>query len=395
MTGELRVLGMISGTSHDGIDVAVVDFAVHEGVLHGTVRYTASTPYPDDLRARLMRALPPAGLTFAEACELDTLIGQAFADAAARAVERAGGVDLVCSHGQTVYHWVDGPRALGTLQIGQPAWIAERTGLPVVADVRARDVAAGGQGAPLVPLMDLLLLAGLPGRPAALNLGGIANLTVLRPPGGGAPIAYDTGPANALIDAAALRASGGRQRYDADGRLAAAGRVDQRLLAHLLDEPYYALPAPKSTGKELFHAAYLEQAVAAYPGLSDADIAATVTALTAETVAAQVRRYEVDTVVAAGGGCANPTLMAMLRDRLPGVRLVTTAEFGAPVDTKEAIAFALIGWHTAHGLPGAVPSCTGATGPRVLGAIVPGAGPLRLPEPLATAPTALRLTGAA
>ena len=394
MTGELRVLGMISGTSHDGIDVAAVDFAVYDGVLHGTVRYTATTPYPDELRARLMRALPPAALTFAEVCELDTLIGQAFAEAAARAIERAGGVDLVCSHGQTVYHWVDGRRALGTLQIGQPAWIAERTGLPVVADVRARDVAAGGQGAPLVPLMDLLLLAGVPGRPAALNLGGIANLTVLRPPGGGGPIAYDTGPANALIDAAALRASGGRCRYDADGRLAAAGRVDQRLLAHLLAEPYYALPAPKSTGKELFHAAYLEQAVAAYPGLSHADIAATVTALTAETVAAQVRQYEVDTLIVAGGGCANPTLMAMLRDRLPGVRLTTTAEFGVPVDAKEAIAFALIGWHTAHGLPGAVPSCTGAAGPRVLGAIVPGAGPLRLPEPLAAAPTALRLTDA-
>lgn len=395
MSGRMRVLGMISGTSHDGIDVAAVDFALRDGVLHGTVGHTGSTPYPDELRARLMRALPPAALTFGEVCELDTLIGQAFAEAATDAVRRTGGVDLICSHGQTVFHWVDGRRALGTLQIGQPAWIAERTGVPVVADVRIRDVVAGGQGAPLVSMMDILLLAGLPGRPAALNLGGIANMTVLRPPGGGAPVAYDTGPANALIDAAAVRFSGGRQRYDADGRLAAAGRVDQRLLADLLAEPYYRLAAPKTTGKELFHAGYLERALAAHPRLSGADVAATVTALTAETVAAQVREYEVDTLVASGGGCANPTLMRMLRERLAGVRLTTTDDFGAPSDAKEAIAFALIGWHTAHGLSGTVPSCTGAAGARVLGAVLPGAGPLRLPEPLPAAPAALRLTGAA
>ncbi|WP_201749957.1 anhydro-N-acetylmuramic acid kinase [Micromonospora sicca] len=386
---------MISGTSHDGIDVAAVDFTLRDGVLHGTVGYADSSPYPEELRVRLMRALPPAALTFAEACELDTLIGQAFAEVAADAAERAGGVDLICSHGQTVYHWVQGRQVRGTLQIGQPAWIAERAGVPVVADVRVRDVVAGGQGAPLVSLMDVMLLSGLPGRPAALNLGGIANVTVLRPTGGGGPVAYDTGPANALIDAAVVRTSRGRLRYDEDGRLAAAGRVDDALLTALLAEPYYRLDPPKTTGKELFHADYLEQALTAHSGLSDADIAATLTALTAQTVADQVRRHQVDTLVASGGGCANPTLMAMLRERLAGVRVTTTAEFGAPTDTKEAVAFALIGWHTAHGLPGTVPSCTGATVAQVLGAIVPGATPLRLPEPLATAPTALRLTGAA
>jgi anhydro-N-acetylmuramic acid kinase len=391
----VKVLGMISGTSHDGIDVAAVDFTLRDGVLHGTVGYVDSSPYPEELRVRLMRALPPAALTFAEACELDTLIGQAFAEVAADAAERAGGVDLICSHGQTVYHWAQGRQVRGTLQIGQPAWIAERTGVPVVADVRVRDVVAGGQGAPLVSLMDVMLLSGLPGRPAALNLGGIANVTVLRPTGGGGPVAYDTGPANALIDAAVVGTSRGRLRYDEDGRLAAGGRVDDALLTELLAEPYYRLDPPKTTGKELFHADYLEQALTAHPGLSDADIAATLTALTAQTVADQVRRHQVDTLVAAGGGCANPTLMAMLQERLAGVRVTTTAEFGAPTDTKEAVAFALIGWHTAHGLPGTVPSCTGATGARVLGAIVPGATPLRLPEPLATAPTALRLTGAA
>lgn len=388
----MKVLGMISGTSHDGIDVAAVDFTLRGGALHGTVEYAGTSPYPEELRVRLMRALPPAALTFAEACELDTLIGQAFAEAAADAAGRAGGVDLICSHGQTVYHWVQGRQVHGTLQIGQPAWIAERLGVPVVADVRVRDVVAGGQGAPLVSMMDVLLLSGLPGRPAALNLGGIANLTVLRPPGGGGPVAYDTGPANALIDAAVVRASEGRLRYDEDGRLAAAGRVRGALLAHLLAEPYYRLDPPKTTGKELFHAGYLESALRAHPGLPDADVAATLTALTAQTVADQVRRHEVDTLVASGGGCANPTLMGMLRERLGGVRVTTADEFGAPTDTKEAIAFALIGWHTAHGLPATVPSCTGASGARVLGAVVPGAGPLRLPAPLAAAPTGLRLT---
>lgn len=387
----MKVLGMISGTSHDGIDVAAVDFEVRDGMLHGTVGYTGTVGYPPDLRQRLVRALPPAPLTFEEACALDTLIGQAFAGVAADAVERGGPVDLICSHGQTVYHWAEGQRVLGTLQIGQPAWIAERTGVPVVADVRIRDIVAGGQGAPIVALMDSMLLAGLPGRPAALNLGGIANMTVVHGAGTG-PIAYDTGPANALIDAAVVRISGGRRGYDADGELAAAGTVHTGLLAHLLAEPYYALPAPKTTGKELFNADYVDKALAAFPGIADADAVATLTALTAQTVADEVRRYGVDTLVVSGGGSDNPTLMAMLAARLDKVRLTTTAEFGAPTATKEAIAFALVGWQTVHGLPANAPSATGAAGGRILGSIVPGSGPLRLPEPVAVAPSALRLS---
>jgi len=384
---------MISGTSHDGIDVAVVDFTLDGSSLGARLRYSTSTPYLPALRERLMRALPPAPLTFAEACALDTLVGQAFAEAAAAAIAQAGPVDLICSHGQTVYHWVDGRTVLGTLQIGQPAWIAERTGVPVVSDIRIRDIVAGGQGAPLVSIMDTMLLAGLPGRPAGLNLGGIANMTVLRPLTGGAPLAFDTGPSNALIDAAAIRATDGRSAYDAGGALAAAGTVNDALLKQLLDEPYYRLAAPKTTGKELFNADYLERALAGFRELSQVDVAATVTALTGQTVADDVRRHGVDTLVASGGGCENPTLMAMLAQRLPDVRLTTTAEFGAPTDTKEAIAFALMGWCTAHGLPGTVPSATGATGGRILGTIQPGAGPLRLPEPVSVAPTVLRLRG--
>jgi anhydro-N-acetylmuramic acid kinase len=373
----MRVLGLISGTSHDGIDAAVVDFAVEGDVLHGHVTATASTPYDPALRARIRAALPPAATTFAEVCALDTLIGQAFADAAAAAPP----ADAVCSHGQTVYHWVDGTQALGTLQIGQPAWIAERLGVPVVADVRIRDITAGGQGAPLVSYLDTLLLAGLPGRPAALNLGGIANVTL---PG---RLAWDTGPANALIDAAVLRTGAHPAGYDVDGALAARGRVDEDLLTELLAEPYYRLPPPKTTGKELFHDGYLEP----FLGRETTDLIATLTALTARTVADAVQSADVDTLVVSGGGAANPTLMGMLGAELPGVRLVPSAELGAPRDAKEAIAFALIGWQTLHGLPATLPSCTGASGPRVLGTITPGAGPLRLPEPAAE-PKALRLT---
>jgi anhydro-N-acetylmuramic acid kinase len=373
----VKVLGLISGTSHDGIDAAVVDFALDGDVLHGQVTAATSTPYDPALRARIRAALPPATTTLAELCALDTLIGQAFAGAAAAAPP----VDAVCSHGQTVYHWVEGARALGTLQIGQPAWIAERLGVPVVADVRIRDITAGGQGAPLVSYLDTLLLAALPGRPAALNLGGIANVTVPT------QLAWDTGPANALIDAAVLRTGAHPAGYDVDGALAARGRVDEDLLADLLAEPYYRLPPPKSTGKELFHEGYLDP----FLGIDPVDLIATLTALTARTVADAVRGAGVDTLVVSGGGAANPTLLGMLGAELPGVRFVPSADLGAPRDAKEAIAFALIGWLTLHGLPATLPSCTGASGERILGTITPGAGPLRLPEPAAV-PTALRLT---
>lgn len=362
------VLGMISGTSHDGIDVAAVDFTLSGDSLLGEVSHFETVPYEPSLRERLLAALPPAEVSLGEVCALDTLIGQAFASAAASAH-----ADLICSHGQTVFHWP----AMGTLQIGQPAWIAERTGIPVVSDVRVRDMAAGGQGAPLVALLDSLLLAGLPGRPAALNLGGIANITVPGPPA----IAYDIGPANALIDAATLAATAGAQHFDRDGLLAASGTVSEPLLRRLLAEPYYETAPPKSTGKELFNASYLD-------GLEPGpDLVATVTALTAHTVAAAVGSHGIDTLVISGGGVRNPTLISLLRQQLPGVRLVPSDELGAPGDAKEAIAFALIGWLTWHGLPANVPACTGASAPRVLGTITPGARPLRLPTPLTRAPT--------
>ncbi|WP_113703176.1 anhydro-N-acetylmuramic acid kinase [Nonomuraea lactucae] len=390
----MRVLGLISGTSHDGIDSAVVDWSVDGGTLTGRVEHVGEVPYDAGLRARIVAALPPARVDLGEVCALDTLIGQAFASAA----ERCPRADLICSHGQTLFHWVEGGRVRGTLQLGQPAWIAERTGLPVVSDVRARDVAAGGQGAPLVSYLDLLLLAGLSasveagrdgalapgragalevGRAGALNLGGIANLTVADP-----ALAYDTGPGCALIDAAA-------PPYDKDGALGAAGTVHESLLAELLGEPYYATEPPKSTGKELFTPGYVKGRAKADLPLTD--LVATLTALTAETVAAELRGHRLDTVVVSGGGTRNPTLMGMLRVRAPQARLVTSDELGVPAGAKEAIAFSLFGWLTAHGLPATVPSCTGATGARVLGTLTPGSDPLTLPEPLAEAPVAIRL----
>lgn len=380
---------MISGTSHDGIDAAVVDFDLVDGVLHARLAHSSDTSYAPVLRARLIAALPPAATTLAEVCELDTLIGQAFAEVAAEVIRQTGPVDLVCSHGQTVYHWISAGRAHGTLQIGEPAWIAEAVHAPVVSNVRIRDIVQGGQGAPLVSIMDALLLAGLAGTSAALNLGGISNMTVV---GEGEPIAYDIGPANALIDAAIVAHAANDLGYDADGTLAASGGVSDALLATLLAEPYYALPAPRSTGKELFNWPYVEAALAASgQNPSVPDLLATLTELTVVTVADAVRDAGITTLVTSGGGVHNPVIMAGLARELPGVTIVPSDDFGAPADAKEAIAFALIGWLTAHGLPGSVPSATGARTASVLGSITPGPDGFGL-LPTVAAPTALVLS---
>lgn len=384
----MKVLGMISGTSHDGIDAALVDLegprasGDDAGVLTARVLSTTSVPYDPALRARLVAALPPADCSAAELCALDTLIGQAFADVAAQ-VAGAEAIDLVGTHGQTIYHWVTDGHARGTLQIGQPAWIAEALGVPVVADLRSRDVAAGGHGAPLVPLLDEWLLADSPAPAASLNLGGIANVTLVRPD---APsTAYDLGPANALVDAVVHDLGLDANGYDTDGRLAARGEVDADLLASLLADPYYRQPAPKSTGKEYFNLDHV-RAHTAGRAIEPADLVATLTRLTAEVVGAELRAAGVQRVVAAGGGCDNPVLMAWIAEVAGPIEMVRTDSLGLPAAAKEAIAFALLAWCTWHGLPGNVPSATGASGPRVLGALLPGRGPLRLPEPLPRLP---------
>ncbi|MCP2321714.1 anhydro-N-acetylmuramic acid kinase [Hamadaea flava] len=365
----MRVLGLSSGTSYDGIDAALVEFEPDGAVLRARLLRTGTFPYSDRTRDAIRAALPPNQVDLGAVCRLDTWIGQEFAEAAAS--YQAAEPELVCSHGQTLFHWVEGGAALGTLQLGQPAWIAERTGLPVVADVRVRDIAAGGQGAPLAAILDTLLLADRPAA-GALNIGGIANLTVPS-----RRLAYDTGPGNALIDAAMLRLTG--RAYDEDGELARSGRILPGLLGDLLQDPYYARQPPKSTGKELFHAGYLPTTDA-----GPADLLATLTELTAVTIATEVAEHGLASLVVSGGGVRNAYLMERLTE-LVGPTVVTTSDaLGVPADSKEALLFALIGWLTAHGLAATLPACTGARTASVLGSVT---GPL----PPRTATTPVRL----
>lgn len=390
----LTVVGLLSGTSYDAVDAAVCDLrlAGEELLLHP--RGLHSAPFPDELRRAVAACLPPARTTMAEVCRLDTELGRFFGRVAAEAVDAAAGgrADLVVSHGQTVYHWVEGRQARGTLQLGGAAWIAEATGLPVVSDVRTRDIARGGQGAPLASTLDALLLLGEgPGpRRGALNLGGIANITVRG--GSGGIVAYDLGPANALIDAAVADGTGGAETMDTDGARARRGTVDRELLRRLLAEPYYALAAPKSTGKELFHGAYLREQVAAAGGRPELDdLVATVTELTAELVAAACREYGVEELVVSGGGVRNPALLARLAELCAPARVAPIEEHGLSSQGKEGYLFALLGFLTVCGLPASVPSATGAREAALLGSITPGARPLRLPEPAAQAPVRLRV----
>ncbi len=399
------VVALSSGTSVDGIDVATADLALDgEEVTLRPVRHT-EVPFSEDLRAAVLATLPPGPTSVAEVCRVDTLLGQEFAAAAATAVEQAadpshpsgregsgsGPAELVVSHGQTVYHWVEDGAVRGTLQLGQPAWVAEATGLPVVSDVRAGDVAAGGQGAPLASLLDAMLLAGRPEPAAAVNLGGIANVTVA---GGGAePVGYDTGPANALLDAAVRRATGGRRHVDTGGALAAAGTVHDGLLAALLDHPYYRLPPPKSTGKEVFHLGHVEDAqrAAGAEDLAAPDVLATLVELTAATVAGALEGTGATEVLLSGGGARNAVLVRRLAARCAPAHVRTGDTLGLDPAAKEAYLFALVGFLTWHGLPGTLPGCTGARHPAVAGRITPGAAPLRLPEPAPVPPTRLRI----
>lgn len=383
----MRVIGLMSGTSYDAIDAAAAELTLEGEDLALRPLGMVGEPYDGALREALAAALPPAATTLADVCRLDTLIGQAFAAAAVRADRELcdGGAELIASHGQTVYHWAEDGRVHGTLQLGQPAWIAEATGLPVVADFRPRDIAAGGQGAPLVSLVDLLWLRGRAGTPVALNVGGIANLTA---PDG---TAFDSGPGCALVDVAVRGLTGGRLHYDVDGALAARGTVHEPLLERLLAEPYYALPAPKTTGKELFHLGHLRDALTGFGTLTAEDVIATLTRLTARTVAAAVRSVDATEVIASGGGTRNPALMAMLGAELPGVPVRTSDALGLPAAAKEAYAFAVLGFLTLHGLTGTDPVSTGARHPSVLGSITPGRGGLRLPPRAGAAPVRLVL----
>ena len=380
----MRVLGCMSGTSVDGIDVACADLELAGRELRCRYRGLVSRPFEPRLRERIVAALPPGQPGAGVLCELHAELGHAYAAAfaAGRDELAGGGADLAVLHGQTFYHWADeAGRALGTLQLGNSSAVAERLGIPVISDLRSRDIAAGGQGAPLVSMFDALLLAGRPGPAAAVNLGGIANLTVVD--AGQVLTAYDIGPAGALMDPAAAAASGGT-----------LGRVCTRLLDRLKADAYYRLPAPRSTGREHFNASYLERMLTGLdPAPAGDDVVATVTRLLVDLLADASREHGLAELILSGGGSKNATMVRWLTSGLPGVAVRTTDELGVPVQAKEALAFAVLGYLTWNGRPGSVTAATGARHPSILGSIEPGAGPLVLPPPLDSSPSRLRLLG--
>ena len=372
---------MISGTSYDGIDVACCEFTQRNDVIELVQHGFVSIPYSNELHDAIADAMPPRPVDMERVCILDTHIGQAFAAAALQAMKKFDFVpDLIVSHGQTLFHWVDSQyKAQGTLQLGEPSWIAERTGAAVLSNVRARDVASGGHGAPLVSLLDVLLFGDSSNKEGALNLGGISNITVAGR--GLTPIAYDIGPANALLDIAIFAHSEGKMSFDEGGKIAASGTVDAALLDRFLQEPYYSLTPPKSTGKELFHLDYLIKIAGPVASWNFTNLIATLLELTVETVARDVERFELTTLYVAGGGSANLVMMRRMQERLQGCSVESMAVLGIDPRAKEGITFALIGFLSAHGQPGQVPSCTGANGERILGSFTPGTRPLVLPTP--------------
>ena len=385
------IAGLMTGTSADGLDLVIVEFALSGDTLEARVLAEREVPFDHDLRADILRLLEPDDVPLSLVSSVDARLGQHSADSLRDLIADAGvRCDLVVSHGQTVRHDVQDGAALSTLQLGQPAWIAERAGAPVLSDVRARDIATGGQGAPLVGMLDRMLIGAVATPVAMLNLGGIANITVISP--NLAPVAFDTGPANALIDILARRITDDALHYDRDGALAAQGTVDAALLEEMLAEPYYARPAPKSTGKELFHGTYLDDFLTRHD-IAPHDALATVTELTARTVAQACQQHRVGTVIASGGGTRNPVLMGRIDAALGADVSLTTTDLalGLSEGSKEALLMALIGWLSWHGLAGTEPSLTGATHPTIAGRLSPGVEPLTLPTPLTERPSRLRL----
>lgn len=366
MPAEL-FLGLISGTSADGVDAALVEFGPRI-----RLRAARTFAYPPDLREDILRLSQASGSVALDALgTLDARVGEHFAAAALELLERAcvgtAQVRAIGSHGQTLRHQ-PGAEHPFTLQVGDPHRIAERTGITTVCDFRRRDVAAGGQGAPLVPAFHAALFADPMEDRAVLNLGGIGNLTLL--PRTDPVRGFDTGPANGLMDAWCLLQRG--QACDLDGAWAASGSVSATLLDRLLADPYFALPPPKSTGRDQFHLEWLARHMPSAE-LAAADVQATLLELTARSVADALRRWQPGTtrVLACGGGVHNTALMQALTRLLAPALLESTAATGLDPDFVEAAAFAWLARETLAGRPGNLPSVTGASAARALGAIVP------------------------
>jgi len=372
-------IGLMSGSSCDGIDAALVRLVGSGPALQARCLAFETQPYPDALRKRLLA--PP--LDAHGLCGLNTELGQCFAGAAAAMQGRARtefGVraDFVASHGHTLAHRPPGhgePHP-GSLQIGEAAWIAERCGIPVVSNFRPRDMAAGGQGAPLVPYGDWVLFRRPDAAVGCLNIGGIANITVVTPALAGVR-AFDTGPGNMPIDAVVRHMTGGAQGYDAGGALASAGRVIEPLRSQLLAHPYFDMPPPKSTGWETFGAAaYLPQLAAWARAYRIEDLVATVTDVVATSIVQAMQRYAtppdgLSAIIVAGGGVHNAWLMGRLAAALAPLPVQPSDTVGCPADAREAVAFAILGHETLNGAPSNVPPATGAGRAVVLGHITP------------------------
>jgi len=359
-------IGLISGTSADGIDAALVRFE-HD---KPQCVHALTHAWPDALRTQILRvAQDETTLDLDAFGRMDVAIGHTFADAIDTLLAQSGmpasSIRAVGSHGQTIRHRPSGEHPF-TLQIGNASVVAERCDIDVVADFRSADVAAGGQGAPLLPAVHAMLFNPSGHTRVVLNLGGIANITVLN--AGGTVFGFDTGPANGLMDAWCLRHRG--EAFDRDGAFAASGQVDEALLATLLDDPYFAMPPPKSTGREHFHLSWLDarlQSVCTSP----ADVQATLLELTARSVAMAIDAHATDAkdVLLCGGGVHNGALVQRLRELLQPRELTSTAAYGVDPDYLEATAFAWLARQRLLGLPGNLPAVTGARGPRILGAV--------------------------
>ena len=384
MSRRLAV-GLISGTSLDGVDAALVQISGTPERAKVKLLAFVTVKYPRNLRDKLLRVAGGSTTTAAEISELNFSAGEVFGRAALRLCQRAGvraeRLSAIGSHGQTIFHQGSSTRTspASTLQIGEPALIAYLTGAPVVADFRTADMAAGGQGAPLVPLVDYLLLGGDGVDTVALNIGGIANVTVI--PAGACPeqiFGFDTGPGNMIMDALVRHFYEGRKQYDAGGRLAARGQVIEAILSRCRSLPFFRKRPPKSAGREQFGSDFVRQYfLAAKP--PPEDLLRTAAELTASTIADAVHRFayprfmargELRRLVISGGGARNLFLLKRIQSLLPALPVHRSDEFGLPADGKEAIAFAVLADRTIHGLSGNLPSVTGAGAPVVLGKVV-------------------------
>lgn len=383
-----RVVGLMSGTSVDGIDAALVEIGGTDEAPEVRLVAFEDRPWPEEVRRQIFPLFRPETATVDKIGYMNFLMGEIYAQSVSSVVEKAGltlaDIDLIGSHGQTIWHapevcGKDGFPVRFTVQIGEGSVIAARTGVPTVSDFRVADMAVGGQGAPLVPFSEYLLYR-RPGETILLqNIGGIGNMTVL--PGDEGPeavYAFDTGPGNMIIDAVVSALTGGAKTYDAGGAMAAEGRVDEALLAMLQQDPYYDMPLPKTTGRELFGVQYVGK-ILDYQrahGLSDADVLATVTDLTAWSIADGYARYvlprrQAAELVVGGGGSYNATLLGFLRTRFApyGVEVRTQEDLGWSSDAKEAVAFALMADCCVREKPNVLPGVTGAKAAAIMGKI--------------------------